>query len=130
MITNTSPRPTSNEMSREATVQPVFAISSALGRSASLLPITLSACGPNTFQTSRHDTWTSPPMPVFCAMTSAGDVTGPFTAGREGAAHICREAGADVAAVLVPTGVAGDSIQRPRKRSTLSPTERARQGIG
>ncbi len=43
MITNTSPRPTSNEMSREAIVQPVLAIRSALGRSASLLPITLSA---------------------------------------------------------------------------------------
>ena len=54
MTTKTSPRLTSNEMSRDATVQPVLAISSARGSSTSPLPTTRAAFGPKTFQTSRH----------------------------------------------------------------------------
>ncbi len=51
MTTNTSPGQTSIEMSRTAATQPVFSRSSARERSASGVPTTLSAFGPNTFQT-------------------------------------------------------------------------------
>src|SRR5712691_10165558 len=59
-------------MSREATVQPVFAISSALGRSTSPLSIALAALGPKTFQTSRHDTCTSPFDPSAAEAVDSG----------------------------------------------------------
>ena len=51
MTTKTSPGQTSMLTSRTAATQPVFSRSSARGRSASGVPMTLSAFGPNTFQT-------------------------------------------------------------------------------
>src|SRR5581483_2669143 len=68
ITTNTSPRPTSNETSRAATVQPVFAISSARGRSTSPLEIARAALSPKTFQRSRQET---------CGSEEADDLT-PF----------------------------------------------------
>ena len=50
ITTNTSPGYTSNETSRTAATQPVFARSSPRGRSASAVPITLSALRPKIFQ--------------------------------------------------------------------------------
>ena len=50
ITTNTSPGQTSNETSRTAATQPVLARSSARESSASGLPTTRSAFGPNTFQ--------------------------------------------------------------------------------
>ena len=51
MTTNTSPGQTSNETSRTAATQPVFARSSARGSSASGVPMIRSAFGPKIFQT-------------------------------------------------------------------------------
>src|SRR3954469_688991 len=51
MTTNTSPGQTEKETSRTAATQPVFVCSSPRGRSASGVPTTRSAWGPNTFQT-------------------------------------------------------------------------------
>src|SRR5579864_4098607 len=69
MTTKTSPRRTSNVISRDATVQPVLAISSARGRSTSPFAIAFAAFGPKTFHTLRQETWTSeeancPPLVV------------------------------------------------------------------
>ena len=51
ITTNTSPGYTSNDTSRTAATQPVFSRNSARGRSASGVPITLSALRPKIFQT-------------------------------------------------------------------------------
>ena len=51
ITTKTSPGQTSNETSRTAATQPVFARSSARGRSASGVPSTLSARWPKIFHT-------------------------------------------------------------------------------
>jgi hypothetical protein len=50
MTTNTSPGYSSNDTSRTAATQPVFRRSSDLGRSASGVPMTLSAFRPKIFQ--------------------------------------------------------------------------------
>ena len=55
MTTNTSPGATSNETSRTAATQPDWASSSLRLRSASGVPTTLSALGPNTFHSERTE---------------------------------------------------------------------------
>src|SRR6266446_2134024 len=55
MTTKTQPLGTSKLTSRTAATQPVRASSSARGRSASAESTMRSGCGPNTFQTPRHE---------------------------------------------------------------------------
>ncbi len=55
ITTNTSPGATSNDTSRTAATQPVWFSSSLRVRSASGVPTTLSALGPNTFHRLRTE---------------------------------------------------------------------------